>query len=539
MLITKYGKKREWLLCLLCMMLDACQGLIFAYIVSGFTKAATNKDLVLFKQILFVGAILLIGFAIINYSTKLTKVKLIQTINESLKTRVMAVLLNNRQIETSEGLSFLTNDLKQLETNGFLVEIQAFSCLFKVVISIAGALLFDVKMTIVYIVGALLPLIVGKFTKGSISRASKSWQAANQCYVSTIKDTLSGLTTIRTYHVSPFMQKRMNKVTHDLEKSFAQMTKKVALSDIFVYFISWFSGLLLPFALGVYLTIKGQLEFAVFMGVLQLSNNFVYPLIELMQLKNQKATTTSIQETLNQFLDKEEPIEQDSANEIYAINESMVFESLIISDGEVKQDNLLLMPQTSLEVRAGEKILITAPSGFGKSTLLKTLQGQKQLSSGSYQINQLQSQSYPDTKLQSFFSYIQQTPYLFEGTLRFNVTLGEDYSDEALEHVIEQVGLADVVAEKGWDYLLGEGQGDLSGGQIQRLEIARALLRKRPVLLIDEGTSALDKQTSLTIRDIINAYPGTVIEVGHKLSTEEQRGFDRVIPLDKQAREAS
>ncbi|MGX7030737.1 ATP-binding cassette domain-containing protein [Vagococcus zengguangii] len=536
MLIIKYGKKREWLLCLALFLVVSFQGLMMAYIVSGFTTAATQQDSQLFKRVLIVGITLLTLFAVVNYLSKLSKIKLIKSINQSLRSRVMSVYLNsNDKALSKEGLAFLTNDLKQLETNALQVELMAITCLFTVVISVFGALLFDVRMTIVFFIGSLLPLIIGKLTKRKITKASAEWQRTNQQYVRMVKDTLDGLTTIKTYQTIQPMERRATVATNQLENKLATMNKIVSLSDTFVYLVSWISGMMLPFAVGIYLVIEGQLSLGIFMGVLQLSNNFVNPLIQMMQLKNQKATTDAIIENLEVILATENT---SSLNE-FEPQEHIKFDSLELSGAIVSDGQHVLMPSTNLKVKENEKILITAPSGYGKSTLLKVLQGHHELSTGKYFINNQIVKKLSQLELQRYFAYVQQTPYIFNSSILFNVTLGEDYSDEALEHVIEQVGLADVVAEKGWDYLLGEGQGDLSGGQIQRLEIARALLRKRPVLLIDEGTSALDKQTSLTIRDIINAYPGTVIEVGHKLSTEEQRGFDRVIPLDKQAREAS
>lgn len=190
------------------------------------------------------------------------------------------------------------------------------------------------------------------------------------------------------------------------------------------------------------------------------------------------------------------------------------------------------MKPTNLLVNAQEKILITAPSGYGKTTLLNTLQQQISLTEGQYFVNGQPIAQFDKVFFQSQFALIQQSPFIFADTIYHNLTLGKTFSDQDLTHAIETAGLTEIVAEKGLNYLLGENSDGLSGGQIQRIEIARALLRQRPFLLVDEGTSALDHQTASIIRETLKNYPGAVIEVGHKLAKEDITMFDRVIDLD-------
>ena len=131
-------------------------------------------------------------------------------------------------------------------------------------------------------------------------------------------------------------------------------------------------------------------------------------------------------------------------------------------------------------------------------------------------------------------SYIAQSPFIFDDTLEFNVTLGLPYSQEEIKNALAQAGLTDLVNEKGLDYRVGEKGQNLSGGQIQRIEITRALLSQRPIMLADEATSALDRNLSKAIHNIIiNDNKLTVIEVAHNLSKEDQEKFDSVLKLDK------
>lgn len=184
-----------------------------------------------------------------------------------------------------------------------------------------------------------------------------------------------------------------------------------------------------------------------------------------------------------------------------------------------------------LTVKAGQHILLKAPSGFGKTTILHALLGEVPLVAGHYAINDQDAAQLPAQQLIENFSLIKQTPFMFAETLRFNLTLGESFSDEELATAAKRAHLTDLIAEKGWDYQVGESGHNLSGGQIQRVEIARAFLHHRSVLLADEATSALDEKLADEIHQEFFRPGQTVIEVAHHISPEWENQFDQVINL--------
>ena len=129
------------------------------------------------------------------------------------------------------------------------------------------------------------------------------------------------------------------------------------------------------------------------------------------------------------------------------------------------------------------------------------------------------------------FSYASQAPVIFADSLLFNLTLGKDISREKVEKVCDKLDLNELIEEKGFDYQLGEAADKLSGGQLARIELARAILMERPVLLLDEINASLDKKTSDIIHQYLLASNLTFIEVIHHYEEDELKQYDEILDL--------
>ena len=127
---------------------------------------------------------------------------------------------------------------------------------------------------------------------------------------------------------------------------------------------------------------------------------------------------------------------------------------------------------------------------------------------------------------------ILQTPFVFNDTVRFNVTLDRSFSEESIFTALDHAGMKQFISEKGLDYIIAENVQNLLGGELQRIEIARAFLYNRPIILAYEATSSLDNITAAHIRNTFINSPNTLIEVAHKVSQEEQLLYDKVLKLE-------
>ena len=191
-----------------------------------------------------------------------------------------------------------------------------------------------------------------------------------------------------------------------------------------------------------------------------------------------------------------------------------------------------MLSDVSLALRPGGRYALVGASGSGKSTLLNLLMGGEDGYTGSVRVGGHELRDVDAGSLCDLMGLIDQQVFLFDDTLRNNVTMFRDFPEEAVLDACRRAGLGSLVAEKGLGYECGEGGANLSGGERQRVSIARALLRKTPVLLVDEATSALDARTAAEVAGAILDLEGpTRLVVTHRLEPALLARYDKIFVL--------
>ncbi|VEB99191.1 Lipid A export ATP-binding/permease protein MsbA [Cedecea lapagei] len=186
-----------------------------------------------------------------------------------------------------------------------------------------------------------------------------------------------------------------------------------------------------------------------------------------------------------------------------------------------------------LSVSAGQRIAILGKTGCGKSTLLQLLTRAWDTQHGEIQLNGIALSAYDESSLRKATSVVPQRVHLFSATLRDNLLLAApEASDEQLRAALEQVGLEKLLDDGGLNGWLGEGGRQLSGGELRRLAIARAILHNAPLMLLDEPTEGLDAETERQILDLLAEVTRdkTVLMVTHRL--RGLNAFDSIIVMD-------
>ncbi|MEA3309214.1 MAG: ABC transporter ATP-binding protein [Chloroflexota bacterium] len=195
--------------------------------------------------------------------------------------------------------------------------------------------------------------------------------------------------------------------------------------------------------------------------------------------------------------------------------------------------NTPVLDGVSLTVCEGEKVMICGRSGEGKSTVLKMLPGLLDANSGEVRAGGVSANKADPAALRALVGFVPQDPYLFETTLRENLTYGRTLREDELERVIRLVQLEGFVQTlpNGLDTRLGTDGATVSGGEKARIALARAILRQPNILILDEATASLDSETEERIYRFLLEKPSTVVGVTHRLSTLKL--FPRIIVLSE------
>ncbi|WP_260307039.1 ATP-binding cassette domain-containing protein [Lactobacillus helveticus] len=183
---------------------------------------------------------------------------------------------------------------------------------------------------------------------------------------------------------------------------------------------------------------------------------------------------------------------------------------LSVNDVSFARDKKLIFKHVNLQMKDRDKVIITGDSGVGKSTLLNIISGQLIPNSGQVKFGE-RPIALSDSVL------ISQKPWLFKGTIAENLSLYQYFSKEKLVKVLKEVHLWEELGSQPLNFEVESNGTNLSGGQAQRLAIARGLLRKKNLFLLDEITSSLDKENAEKIRTLIYQLPIMMIEVAHNI----------------------
>lgn len=524
----KYAKKSQVICFTILAAIKACNIVFVAYMIQIMLNVASSgsHDYWHLVRLAILTALGQLCFMASNFVYETVKMGIIRDVNLVFKRANLTYLVDQGEPDIKNGLSLMTNDLKQIETNRINAQLDMILQSLSFIGSICFAFYSSWQMTVVFVVAMIAPALVQIITSPIITRKSQVWADKNANYTQNVSDSLNGAQSAKLYNVSSNIVSRAAKAALDMENALRNMALTQAWALELIYSAAELFCFIIPCTIGGILMMQGQLKVGTLVMMVDLAMNFITPVVTLFNEFNQVKSTVPMWKKTVKALRYQVKINKKKIDHF----EGMQIKNLsYVTNNDHKQ----IFDNVNLTVKPGEKVLLMAPSGWGKTTLLRLMLGLKKPAQGEILLNG-KNVTGNWNAAHNYYSYVNQKPFMFDDTLLFNITLGRQVDDSQLHKIIHESGLDSLVKDQGLNHNVGEDGNGLSGGQIQRVEIARALLSGRPILLADEATSALDPTLSLAIHKTLLKNPKiAVIEVAHKISPEEKAMFDKIVHLDK------
>ena len=501
----------------------------FAYSIKGIIDSGMSQNKEALTQAVLVGAIVIFIYAGLNFISLRLKNKLVRQIMSRYKNKVFQSILDRDYRDFSKEksgkfISVLTENMKKIEQDYLHQYFNISKNLSLMIFSLLAMFIGNWYLTLLVIIASIIPMMISGFIGQKSASLQNSSMIADQKYLAKVKDILAGFLVIKSFNVKEAIRQDYRNESEKLDEIYFMKGKFDVLANV----ISQLSGMivfLVAFGGGMYLVFNGYTTIGSVTAIVQLVNFVVMPLNEIgMGMSKFREG----QATLDAF-EVKDVIELQTGKTKEYFDDVISFSNIDFSYPNTEEK---IFNHLSLKIQKGEKIAIVGMSGSGKSTLLNLLLRFYDVTSGHISIDNQDIQAISAESLYNLMTIVQQDVYIFDDTLRANITLNQSFTDEEIKQAVQQSGLESYVLENelGLQDLCGENGSNLSGGQKQRVSIARALIRKTPILLLDEATSSLDNQVTTEIENsILKIQDLTALVVTHKLNEAILKKYDRII----------
>lgn len=506
--------------------------LILSWIIQQLMDTAAGKSGALsFRTLLLISAgfvLLCAGLSLLNYASQPRFLeRAMRQYKDFAFKKLIGKSISSFRDESAAGyLSALTNDAASIETN-YLAQMLA---MITKAVTFIGALLlmcrYSLLMTAIAAGLTVLPLIASLLTGSRLQAVESRVSERNGEFTAALSDCLAGFTVVKNF-----------RAEREIFRLFAQSNKALEHEKFtgrriktLVGMIGAVTGIFAQlgvFIAGVYLSMKGgsMTPGAVVLFV-NLMNFIISPIAELPGLLACRKAALGLVDKLAAALERSSS--REGSETLNRLEHGIRLENVSFA----YEPGKTVLHGINAEFEAGKAYALVGGSGSGKSTLLNLLMAAETNYSGHILADGIELSDISTESLYGTMAAIQQNVFVFNASIKDNVSMFRDFPKTEMDEAIARAHLGALIRERGEDYLCGENGSGLSGGEKQRISIARSLLKKSSVLLADEVTAALDAQTAHRVSsDILDLQGITRIVVTHTLEESLLRRYDKIFVL--------
>ena len=423
-------------------------------------------------------------------------------------------------------VSALTNDCTSIENNYLAATFTLIELLFCFLGALIMMLYYSPVMLVLAVALSFLPVAVSMTAGNRLTEQEKEISKKNERFVSIVNELLSGFPVIKSFRAETQASRLFSQRNEQAEEA----KKNKRRTEQLISLLANDAGIIAQmgiFLAGAWLAISGKgVTAGVVIVFVQLMNYILNPISQVPLLWSNRKAAIALMEKLSDALS--ENVREEGREKLNGFSEKIEVKDLTY--GYEPESHVL--KDMDAQFDAGKSYVIVGGSGSGKSTLLNLLMGSSSNYQGEICIDGVSIKNIESESLYQLMTSVQQNVFVFNDTIRNNVTMFHEFPDKEVTLALERSGLSEFIEKRGEEFVCGENGANLSGGERQRISIARALLRKSPILLVDEATAALDAATARAVSfSILNLVGMTRIVVTHRLEEAILRRYDKILVM--------
>ena len=505
--------------------------LMISWLIQQIMDCTANQDMQALVRSAWIVIIVVIIYTIANVMYRAVYPRFLQRAMQQYRDYAFSRLTQKSLRSFSkEGtalyVSALTNDCTSIENNYLAATFTLIELLFCFLGALIMMLYYSPMMLVLAVALSFLPVAVSMTAGNRLTEQEKEISKKNERFVSIVNELLSGFPVIKSFRAETQASRLFSQRNEQAEEA----KKNKRRTEQLISLLANDAGIIAQmgiFLAGAWLAISSKgVTAGVVIVFVQLMNYVLNPISQVPLLWSNRKAAIALMEKLSDALS--ENVREEGREKLNGFSEKIEVKDLTYG----YEPESPVLKDLDVQFDAGKSYAIVGGSGSGKSTLLNLLMGSSSNYQGEICIDGVSIKNIESESLYQLMTSVQQNVFVFNDTIRNNVTMFHEFPDKEVTLALERSGLSEFIEKRGEEFVCGENGANLSGGERQRISIARALLRKSPILLVDEATAALDAATARAVSfSILNLVGMTRIVVTHRLEEAILRRYDKILVM--------